>query len=171
VPGPSGSAERRPARPELLEVGQVVRPHGLGGQVVVELWTNLPERMAAGTVLESAAGRLEVRLATPMPPGRRWPRWLVSFAGFDGREAAEGLRGRVLLAAPLDVEQALWIHEMVGSAVYEGGVRIGCVAAVEANPASDLLVLDDGTLIPLHFVTASSPGRLTVALPDGLLDL
>jgi hypothetical protein len=41
---------------------------------------------------------------------------------------------------------------------------------VESNPASDLLVLDDSTLIPLTFVIASEPGRLTVDLPPGLLE-
>jgi hypothetical protein len=42
---------------------------------------------------------------------------------------------------------------------------------VEANPASDLLVLPDGVLIPLHFVVHRRPGRLTVDLPAGLLEL
>ena len=32
----------------LLDVGRVVRPHGLRGEVVVELWTNRPERIDAG---------------------------------------------------------------------------------------------------------------------------
>ena len=44
--------------------------------------------------------------------------------------------------------------------------------SVEANPASDLLVLDGGALIPLRFVVGTVPGeRVTVAVPDGLLDL
>jgi hypothetical protein len=49
---------------------------------------------------------------------------------------------------------------------------LGTVEGVEANPASDLLVLDGGVLIPLRFVVASEPGvRITVEVPDGLLDL
>ena len=52
------------------------------------------------------------------------------------------------------------------------GTRLGTVVSVEANPASDLLVLDGGALIPLRFVVGSVPGRrVTVELPDGLLDL
>ena len=43
---------------------------------------------------------------------------------------------------------------------------------MEANPASDLLVLAGGGLIPLRFVTGSEPGvRVTVDIPDGLLDV
>jgi hypothetical protein len=52
------------------------------------------------------------------------------------------------------------------------GRVLGTVDAVEANPASDLLVLSGGGLIPLGFVTSSEPGvRITVEIPDGLLDL
>ena len=49
---------------------------------------------------------------------------------------------------------------------------LGTVVSVEANPASDLLVLDGGALIPLRFVVGNEPGvRVTVDVPDGLLDL
>jgi len=43
---------------------------------------------------------------------------------------------------------------------------------VEANPASDLLVLESGGLIPLRFVTQrdAAAGTLVVDIPDGLLD-
>ena len=44
--------------------------------------------------------------------------------------------------------------------------------AVEANPASDLLVLESGGLIPLRFVTQNDAEAhtLVVDIPDGLLD-
>jgi len=51
------------------------------------------------------------------------------------------------------------------------GTELGRVAAVQANPASDLLVLDGGALIPLVFVTSHQPERVTVDIPPGLLDL
>ena len=68
---------------------------------------------------------------------------------------------------------ALWVHELIGSLVDDGsGTELGRVTGVQANPASDLLVLDGGGLIPLRFVTGSDPGvRVTVDIPDGLLDL
>jgi 16S rRNA processing protein RimM len=47
---------------------------------------------------------------------------------------------------------------------------LGTVAAVEANPASDLLVLDGGGLVPLTFLVTAEPGRLVVDPPAGLLD-
>lgn len=164
----------------LLEVGRVAKPHGVRGEVVVELVTDRVERLAAGTVLVSEDGPLEVVRASrhggparasgrlTAGPGQRW---IVAFAGVTRREQAEALRGTVLSAAPLDDPDALWVHELVGAEVLDReGRRLGTVSAVEANPASDLLVLEDGGLVPLRFVVDRGPGRLVVDAPPGLLD-
>ena len=97
---------------------------------------------------------------------------MVKFEGIDGREAADNLRGVVLRAAPIEEPNALWVHELVGREVFDvSGGSLGVVQAVQANPASDLLVLDDGKLIPLTFVVEAGANGLKVNLPDGLLDL
>jgi hypothetical protein len=44
------------------------------------------------------------------------------------------------------------------------------VAAVVPSPASDLLELEDGALIPLRFALERSAGRIMVDVPAGLLD-
>ena len=101
-------------------------------------------------------------------------RYLVSFEGVDDRAAAEALRGVELFAEPIEVPGTLWVHELVGATVRDpAGTELGTVEAVEANPASDLLVLDSGGLIPLRFVTAHDPaaGVVDVDIPEGLLDL
>jgi 16S rRNA processing protein RimM len=51
------------------------------------------------------------------------------------------------------------------------GNLLGHVTEVEANPAHDILVLDDGALVPYVFVVEREPGVLIVDLPDGLLDV
>jgi hypothetical protein len=52
------------------------------------------------------------------------------------------------------------------------GAVLGTVESVQANPASDLLVLSSGALVPLRFVVANEPGvRVTIDAPDGLFDL
>jgi 16S rRNA processing protein RimM len=156
----------------FLQVGRVARPHGLRGQVVVELWTNRPERMVPGARLLGPAGELEVRQASRQAAVGGRARWLVSFRGVEAREDAEALRGALLSAAPLADTEAWWVHDLIGAAVVDPeGNGIGVVEAVEANPASDLLVLADGRLIPLRFVVDRQPGRLEVDLPPGLLEL
>ena len=78
----------------------------------------------------------------------------------------------MLRAEPLEGEDdTLWVHELVGAEVYDkDGRYYGAVTEVEANPASDLLVLGDGRLVPLAFVVESSTGRVVVDVPAGLLD-
>ncbi|MGH9151410.1 MAG: ribosome maturation factor RimM [Acidimicrobiales bacterium] len=144
----------------------MVKPHGLRGEVVVELFTNRTERLAPGTVLAGPAGPLEVLRASP-----HHRRWIVAFAGVGDHGGAEALRGAVLTAEPLDDPDALWVHELVGSEVVDAaGAAHGRVVAVEANPASDLLVLEGGALVPLRFVVERAPGRVVVDPPAGLLD-
>jgi 16S rRNA processing protein RimM len=101
-------------------------------------------------------------------------RWIVSFDGVADRAGADRLRGLELSAEPLDVPGTLWVHDLVGAVVRDaGGTELGRVAAVEANPASDLMVLESGGLIPVHFVTGHDVGARTVDvdIPEGLLEV
>ena len=150
----------------------MAKAHGLAGQVVVELVTNRDERVGAGSVLQGPSGPLEVVTATPLTGSSSRPRWIVSFSGITSREAADGLRGALLRAEPLDDPDALWVHELIGSLVIDqDGTELGRVTDVQDNPASDLLVLDGGELIPLRFVVGSDATGVQVDIPAGLLDL
>jgi 16S rRNA processing protein RimM len=52
------------------------------------------------------------------------------------------------------------------------GTRRGVVESVQANPASDLLVLDSGALVPLRFmISRNESDELVVDVPDGLFEL
>ena len=151
----------------LLEVGRIAKAHGLRGEVNVLLTTDRLERLAPGAVLHTDRGSLEVVASRPHQGGH-----LVSFAGVSDRNAAEALRGLVLQAPPLDDPDELWVHELVGREVVEvDGTARGRVAALEVNPASDLLVLDTGALVPLTFVVDTGAERLVVDVPEGLFDL
>jgi 16S rRNA processing protein RimM len=144
----------------------VGRAHGLRGEVAVTLTTDRLERVAPGAVLWAGERRLEVRSSRP-----HQGRHLVHFEGVADRSGAEALRGTALAAEPLDDPGALWVHELVGAEVVDAeGARLGTVAAVEANPASDLLVLDGGGLVPLTFLVRAEAGRVVVDPPAGLLD-
>ena len=158
---------------QLLEIGRIVRAHGLKGQVVVELSTNRAERVAPEARLSAGEGaELRVEHSSGLAPTGGRERWVVKFEGIDDRDAADKLRGVVLRAAPIDEPNALWVHELVGREVFDvSGGSLGVVQAVQANPASDLLVLEDGKLIPLTFVVEAGATGLKVNLPEGLLDL
>ncbi len=157
-----------PGDPVLLEVGHVGRAHGLRGEVHVVAVTNVDERFAPGSRL--VVGDRPVVVASARPAGSGF---VVRFEGVDDRDAAEALRGAIVRAEPLDgSDDQLFAHEVIGAEVRDrDGARLGTVAAVQANPAHDLLELDGGALIPAVFVVAREQGVLVVDLPEGLLDL
>jgi 16S rRNA processing protein RimM len=155
-----------------LEVGRIGKAHGIKGEVVVTFVSDRPERHAPGAVLRTDRGDLVVMASRPHQ-GKQ----LVAFEGITTRTEAETLRALLLYADPLDDpdvdDDTLWVHELIGCRVVDAdGVARGTVVQVEANPASDLLVLDDETLVPLHFVVdGPTGGVLTVVAPRGLFDL
>ena len=152
---------------DLLEVGTIAKAHGTSGEVVVRLITNQTERLNHGSRLMSDLGELVVSKSRP-----HHDKWLVQFNGVETRTQAEELRGLTLMAAPLDIPDALWVHELIGSVVKEvSGAERGTVKAVVANPASDLMELDTGHLVPLAFVVDFAEGIISVDVPDGLFDL
>jgi 16S rRNA processing protein RimM len=158
-----------PAAPEgLLEVGYIRRPHGVKGDTYVDLMTDREERLAVGSRLWAKGQWRTVTMAKHLPQ-----RWLVHFEGFDDRTAIEALTNSALLAPPVEGDDdALWVHQLMGSRVVEaGGTARGVCTGVLANPAHDILELDSGALVPIIFVTSFVDGVITIDPPDGLFDL
>jgi 16S rRNA processing protein RimM len=173
--------------PDLLLVGIVVRPHGLRGELVVDIRTDSPEeRFAAGSVLERtsadgvAAGVLTVESARPHSG-----RMLVRFTEAPDRTAAEALRGSRLLVDPAALPPTgdpdeFHVHQLEGlAAELVDGTVVGTVREVVHGPGGELLVLARAgapdALVP--FVRAIVPtvdldgGRVVLDPPEGLLDL
>lgn len=185
----------------LLIVGRIGRPHGIRGEVTVEVRTDEPDdRFAVGSALiadSTAAGGPDPDPAAVGVPVRvpdrltveaaRWHqgRLLVLFEGVYDRNLAEVLRGVLLCVESADVAEPadpdeFNDHQLVGLAVVTpDGERLGEIARIEHAPASDLLVLrrPEGRTALIPFVKAIVPevdlagGRVVVDPPGGLLDL
>ncbi len=175
--------------PEEVVVARVGRPHGVRGEVSVELRTDEPERrFADGVVLDV---RRPGDRSSPEDPARvtvvgsrsHQDRLLLTFAEVGDRSAAEQLRGALLVTdvggqVPDDPEE-FYDHQLVGLAVVtDHGTPSGTVAEVVHTGAQDLLVVRrpgrDDALVP--FVVALVPevdlaaGRVVVADRPGLLE-
>ncbi len=154
----------------LREVGRTGRAHGVRGDVYVDLITDRTERVAVGARLQ--AGGTWFVIVAARPAGTRW---IVHFEGIDDRTAAEPLANLPLLAEPLDVRPGaddLYVHDLIGSEVVDAaGVSHGRCTSVLANPAHDILELEDGSLVPVVFVVSAEPGRVVIDPPQGLFDL
>jgi 16S rRNA processing protein RimM len=167
-----------------LVVGRIGRPHGVRGEVTVEVRTDDPDaRFAPGSSLRTdpaERGPLTVAAVHPRSGGL-----VLAFEGVGSREEAEALRGTVLVvdSAELpEIEDAdeWYDHQLVGlAAVDPAGAALGEVADVVHAPASDLLVVRDADgrehLVP--FVRELVPavdvpgGQVVVDPPEGLFDL
>jgi ribosomal 30S subunit maturation factor RimM len=105
-------------------VGRVIRPHGIRGEVSVEVRTDFPgDRFAVGSVLATdppAAGPLTVEAA-------RWHagRLLVRFAGIADRNLAETLRGVWLTVDPARIGLAPRAGTAAEPATPGTGERVG----------------------------------------------
>jgi 16S rRNA processing protein RimM len=168
-----------------LVVGRIVRPHGVRGELAVDVRTDDPElRLAVGTALATepaADGPLTVVRA-------RWHsgRLLVTFKGIEDRNGADALRGVLLLVDSAELEdvtdpEEFRDHQLIGLAVVAtDGEHVGTVADV-LHYGQDLLVVTGsgkraGAEIMIPFVSAIVPdvdlaaGVLRIDPPPGLLD-
>lgn len=161
-------------------VGRIGRPHGLRGEVTVQVRTDFPEqRFTAGAQLRADTDRT-LTVETVRPHGEAL---LVRFAGVADRDGAAGLRGLLLTvdatALPaLDDPDEFYDHQLEGlAAVNSDGAALGTVREVVHAPASDLLVLETDrgeALVP--FVRAIvlkvdlASGAVVLDPPAGLLD-
>lgn len=155
-----------------LEIGHIRRAHGLRGDVFVQLTSDRTERLDVGTALQTDRGELVVEQRRRLPNGR----WVVKFDRITDRTEGERWNNVALHGAPITDADALWVHELIGARVVEvDGTDRGRCVSVLANPASDLLELDSGALVPTTFIvdrTVDEGARVvTVDVPDGLFSL
>ena len=170
-------------------MGRIGRPHGIRGEVTVEVRTDEPDhRFRRGARLDTVPPRPGAAVpATLTVAGSRWHqgRLLIDFEEVGDRDAAEGLRNVVLMvevdprARPEDPEE-FYDHQLTGLTAVVSGTeeRVGEVTEVLHSGAQDLLVVrrDDGREVLVPFVSALVPqvdllaGRLLVVDQPGLLD-
>ncbi len=165
-----------------LEIGGINRPHGLKGEVIASIISNLPDRLTAGSRLQVQNQQLILKYAKPYGgpgPGSAAykstsKKFILAFEGIETREDAQQLRGKKLVALTLPETggQDLWVHQLIGCQVQDqNGKNHGTISGIEANPASDLLILSSGALIPAVFISSFEEGVVVVDVPDGLLDI
>lgn len=171
-----------------LAVGRIVRAHGVRGELVVEIRTDEPEdRFAPGAVLRARAPKARAGSDTEytVEAARHHAgRLLVRLDGITDRDAADQLRGTLLLIDTADLTEPedpdeFYDHQLIGLAVHRvDGQAVGEVTDVVHMPAGPLLTVrtEAGHEALVPFVTAIVPeidlaaGRITIDPPLGLLD-
>lgn len=130
--------------PRYLAVGRVLRPHGVRGEVRVELLTAHPEHLVELDTLYVGPSYephqvLSVRMHKDLA--------LILLEGYEDRNAADALRESLLYVAMEDAvpleEDECYEHQLQGmSVVSEAGEQLGEVAEILTAPdANDIFVV------------------------------
>ena len=162
-------------------VGRLGRPHGIRGEVTVEIRTDEPElRYAPGSslfvegsskVLKVESGRVHSGVL------------LLKLVGVDDRNGAEALRGMIVesevdeLELP-DDEDEYYDRQLVGLFAFQDGVSVGVVRDVLHLPGQDVLSIEltDGREMLLPFISEFVPvvdvaaQRIEITPPAGLME-
>ncbi len=145
---------------EFVAVGRVVKPHGIRGEVVVDLLSEVEGRLAKGTQCVVAGTEATVISSRP-----HQGRLLVGFSFVADRTMAEGLRGAIVEgpAAELTNEDVFYVHELVGAAVLgPDDEDLGEVAGV--------ILMPDTAGYDLLEVTHPDGHRWLLPAADGLVE-
>ena len=145
----------------------MARSHGIKGEVVVNFSTDLvAERTAPGAELYIGGVAHTVRGAR-----RHGRQHIVQLEGVGDRDAADALRGAMVEADEITDIDTVFVHEVIGRTVVDQhGTAHGEVVAVVDNPASDLMELADGRLVPFSFLVVVDDDTVEVDVPPGLLE-
>lgn len=173
-----------PEEPQYLVIGELLRPHGIVGEMRMKIITHYPERLS----------RLETVYLAPSPDSPDIKAYqlesvrmhqsysLMKFKGVNDRDQAEFLRQLVVMVAiddaiPLE-DGELYLYQVVGLTVQtESGETLGSLTEVLETGANDVYIVDSPrygeVLIPATSETILSTNLeakiMTVRLPDGLL--
>ncbi|WP_257161311.1 ribosome maturation factor RimM [Corynebacterium cystitidis] len=163
-----------------LQIGRVIKSHGIKGEVVVDPTTDVPEiRFAIDEVLagKQAGKEHELTVETVRPHKGRL---LIKFREVPDRNVAETLRGTVFFAPPREEEDddGFYDHELIGLKVVRDGENIGEITGVMHTPGRQILeVAYEGREVLVPFVYDIVPevdleeGVAVVTPPEGLFEL
>ncbi len=172
-------ARQKRRTPRYLAVGRIVAPHGVRGEVEVEIHTDFPERFVPGARLLVGERKVPMSVESVRPYRKRL---LIKFAEVVDRTAAEVWRGAWLHvpveeAWPLE-EDEFYEHQIVGLDVWtDEGEFLGVVDHIIYTGANDVYVVvgpQGEVLLPaikqVILDVDLDEGRMTVHLLPGLVE-
>jgi 16S rRNA processing protein RimM len=158
---PAGSPGE--GEPVFLVVGKLRRPHGLRGELIMEVITDFPERLEPGVQVYVGEGFRPLRIRS-----RRWhgKLLLIAFDGYHEREAAGEFRNWLVYVRADDrpplPEGEYYEHQLLGlRVVSDEGKFLGWLAQILETGANDVYIVRP----------ESGPDILLPAIDDVILDI
>jgi len=166
--------------PAFLVVGKLLHPHGLRGEILMEVVTDFPERLQPGITIYVGETHRPLQIRS-----RRWHRdsLLLAFESFKDPEASGELRNQWIFVRAADrpelPEGEYYHHQLLGlRVVSDDGRELGKMAGILETGANDVYVIisPDGSEILLPAIESVvldvnlERGEMLVHLLPGLLD-
>jgi 16S rRNA processing protein RimM len=173
-PGSPGDGE-----PVYLVIGKLRRPHGVHGEMLMDVITDFPERIKAGNSVFVGPLYQEHIIRSTRPNAATM---LIAFEGFNDPDEVGVLRNSYLYVRASDrpplPEGEYYHHQLIGLLVVtDEGQKLGVLSEILENPANDIYVVmpDDGPEILLPAIDSVildidlQKGEIHVHLLAGLL--
>ena len=129
-----------------LEIGKITSPHGVRGEVKLEVWSDSPESLLkVKKVSYNANGEGLIKVESSRPHKGRL---LLKLEGINDMDAANALRSKVLYAhrdSILKSKDSFFINDLIGLEVtdVDTSVSYGKLTDVIETGANDVYVVTD----------------------------
>ncbi len=169
--------------PDYLIIGEILRPHGVRGEVRMRIMTDYPEhlkRLEHVYLVDSPDEEYPDKLALKnLRFNKEYA--LLTLEGYSSRNDAELLRRKLVMIgmeqAPPLAEGEYYLFQLIGMTVVADQVTLGRVKEVLQTGANDVYIIESDRygelLIPAHEETIEvidfEAEVITMCLPDGLL--
>ncbi len=178
-PADAGSGSPQDGEPVYLIVGFLRRPHGVHGEMIMDVHTEFPERLRTGTKVLVGEDHKPMKFASARPHGTGM---LVSFRGLDTPEAVGQLRNTWVYVTAADrpplPEGKVYQHQILGlRVVTDDGRDLGKLTEIIATGANNVYVAtaEDGKEVLLPAIPDVvlgidlAVGEVRVHLLEGLI--
>lgn len=175
---PSGSPGN--GEPAFLATGRIRRPHGVHGEMVVELYTDFPERLKPPAMVFVGPGRqpMEVIASRHHNEGL-----LILFKGIDSPETAGHYRNQIIYSSTAILQKLnkgqYYHHQLIGLQVHsDQGEQLGVLTEIIETGANDVYIVQSAggkeillPAIPEVIISVElKQKRILVHLLPGLVD-
>jgi 16S rRNA processing protein RimM len=138
---PAGSPQS--GEPEYLVIGKLRHPHGLRGEMLMEVITDFPERLQPGVQVFVGEDHRPLHLRSQRNHAKGL---LVAFKGFETPESVGEFRNAMVFTATAQLpklpEGEYYHHQLIGlDVVSDEGQELGRLTEIMTTAANDIYVI------------------------------
>lgn len=167
------------SEPVFLVIGHLQRPHGIAGEIAMQVLTDFPERIRKGKIVYLGNDHTPIKVLQT-----RWKQnlMLIKFEGYPSREDVAKLTNLEVFTSVKDLptlpEGEYYHHQLIGMQVFEDDILLGSISEILVTGANDVYIVsslhNSEILLPAIesvILNIDLPAnRMQVIIPDGLIE-